>query len=67
MTKKHFIELADQIIMENKYGQHGFSEGQLEFLANFCKSVNPRFMRERWLDYIAGKCGRNGGKVKAAA
>jgi hypothetical protein len=61
MSKKHFIALADQIIIENKYGQHKFSTGQLEFLANFCQSQNSAFNRERWLDYIAGKCGPNGG------
>jgi hypothetical protein len=34
-------------------------------LADFCKAQNPNFNRDRWLDYIAGKCGKNGGKVKA--
>ncbi len=33
-------------------------------LADFCKSQNPAFMRERWLDYIAGECELNGGSVK---
>jgi hypothetical protein len=33
-------------------------------LADFCQSQNPRFMRDRWLAYIAGECGKNGGTVK---
>jgi hypothetical protein len=32
-------------------------------LADFCKNQNSRFDRERWLSYIAGECGPNGGKV----
>ena len=35
-----------------------------EALADFCESQNPNFMRERWLDYIAGECGPNGGSIK---
>lgn len=30
-------------------------------LADFCVIQNPRFNRERWLAYIAGECGPNGG------
>lgn len=33
-------------------------------LADFCKSQNYRFDRGRWLAYIAGECGPNGGKIK---
>jgi hypothetical protein len=33
-----------------------------ESLADFCQSQNPRFDRARWLSYIAGECGPNGGK-----
>lgn len=32
-------------------------------LARFCKQQNANFDRERWLDYIAGTGGPNGGKV----
>lgn len=38
-----------------------FDETALDTLANFCKSQNGNFLRDRWLDYIAGKCGPNGG------
>jgi hypothetical protein len=58
MTKKHFIELADTI-----RGDHAFDEHHLNVLADFCQSQNPHFNRNRWLGYIKGECGKNGGKV----
>ena len=71
MTKKNFIALANvirnanSIISEtdNRPIEH-FTPYAIECLANFCASQNPNFMRDRWLDYIAGKCGPNGGAVK---
>jgi len=59
MSKKHFIALADAI---KKQGN--FQLDHLETLAEFCRSQNSNFKRERWLSYIAGECGPNGGKVK---
>ena len=63
MTKKHFIALAEHI------KRHSFVELEQEKrvieitdLADFCQSVNPNFNRERWLSYVAGECGPNGGK-----
>jgi hypothetical protein len=43
---------------------HNIQVGISDALADFCKSQNPRFDRERWLNYIAGKCGPNGGAKK---
>lgn len=66
MTKKHFIALADW--MKNHAGENyrgGFTSAHIESLANFCASQNPRFNRERWIGYINGECGKNGGKVKS--
>ena len=60
MTKKHFIALADAI----RNYEHGFNLNQLNAIADFCEKQNPQFKRERWLSYIAGTCGKNGGKVK---
>lgn len=61
MTKKHFIALADMI----KWGYpSSWTEFQLDQLASFCGTQNPRFNRERWLGYIAGTNGPNGEKVK---
>lgn len=69
MTKKHFIALADAIKANNEWtsGEEKFHSHQLKVLADFCAEQNPNFNRERWLDYIYGKCDKNGGKVKQAA
>lgn len=66
MTKKHFIALADTIINsapKDRSAQGVFSRSAILELAEFCKAQNPDFNRERWLGYIDGKCGKNGGKV----
>ena len=75
MTKKHFIALADLIkgyndpdnicrrsaqLSQARYAD--FNEAQISALADFCQAQNPQFNRERWLSYIAGECGPNGGK-----
>lgn len=67
MTKQHFIALADAIREHNRLSNQAgtvapmFKDEQVTTLANFCQSQNPRFNRSRWLDYIDGKCGPNGG------
>ena len=61
MTKKHFIALADAVIEHNRYSEP-FTERQIRVLADFCASQSPNFNRERWLGYIAGTNGKNGGK-----
>lgn len=66
MTKKHFIALADAIrefnttAHKNGFGI-GFTAMQTDALADFCQSQNPQFNRSRWLGYIAGANGKNGG------
>jgi hypothetical protein len=75
MSKKDFIALGAAIREHNqaeynlRANQGGgacdnFSPVQLEVLADFCHSTNPRFNRERWLGYIRGECGPSGGAVK---
>jgi hypothetical protein len=66
MSKKDFILLADYIKARNQYAseEEKFTESQIRTLADFCRDQNSMFNRERWLDYIAGKCGPNGGEVK---
>lgn len=68
MTKKHFIELADYIKMHNQSAKHEqanpFLADHLETLARFCTHQNYDFKKERWLSYIAGECGSNGGTIK---
>ena len=70
MTKKDFIALADAIRQANTVNDKMlrwrtlFSWDKLEILADFCKRQNPRFEREKWIGYIEGLNGPNGGKVK---
>ena len=71
MTKKHFIALADAvrntepINLKQKdaraTNEHRQWERDRDMLADFCASQSPRFNRERWLAYVAGECGPNGG------
>ncbi len=68
MSKKDFIALADvikaQIAREISYPgsvQRPFTYGQITELADFCKSQNSAFNRERWFGYINGTNGPNGG------
>ena len=66
MTKKHFIALADALkrtepLPLKRPLEHEQWEMDVKVLADFCAAQNPSFMRQRWLDYIAGKCGPNGG------
>lgn len=63
MTKKHFIALADHI-KEMQKTDEPLTQAQIVELAVFCQTQNPLFNRHRWLEYIAGTCGKNGGKVK---
>ena len=65
MTKKHFIALADAI--RESYKDGDITENGLSAIAGFCYEMNPNFKRERWIDYINGACGKNGGKVKVLA
>ena len=73
MTKKHFIRFADYLTDAEirKYCNTITIDNDVTYvklddikkhLANFCHEMNPRFARRRWLDYISGKCGPNGGK-----
>jgi len=64
MTKKHFIALADSIRWWNRDSTEPFTEAQIAHLADFCKAQNGQFNRSRWLGYIAGENGKNGGRVK---
>jgi len=71
MSKKHFIELADMIRQANSEPRSPqrpmFDAAAIDRLARYCASQNPNFKRDRWLDYIAGRCGKNGGAIKQAA
>ena len=58
MTKKDFIALADAL---RTLGPDDHNQVTLDTIADFCAAQNPQFKRARWLDYVAGKCGPNGG------
>lgn len=74
VSKKHFIALADAIREHNAFGTTfnranpkgfvPFHDSQIRTLADFCQSQNSNFKRDRWLAYIAGECGPNGGPVR---
>jgi hypothetical protein len=60
MTKKDLVALADALRLHNRTadGRTEFTPDHLRVLANFCASQDPNFNRQRWIDYIAGECGR---------
>lgn len=60
MSKKHFIALADFIKRKDQL----FNEPAIYALAEFCQEQNPQFKRERWLGYVRGTNGKNGGEIK---
>jgi len=63
VSKKNFILLADAIREHNKYNpDSAFTSEQLAVLASYCKQQNSNFLTERWLGYIAGTNGKNGGQ-----
>lgn len=63
MTKKHFISLAKHIRLDRA----AWTDPALTSLAEWLQTHNPNFMRSRWLDYIDGVVGPNGGKLKDRA
>lgn len=75
MTKRHFIALADilrELTPSLCLSGHGpkVEDGRemqyndtITALADFCQRQNPQFDRDRWLGYIAGTNGPNGGKL----
>lgn len=73
MTKQHFIALADTMrfckpskVAKPKGYAHRLEawQGIVDELVTFCQHQNPRFLRQRWLRYINGECGPNGGVLK---
>lgn len=77
ISKQDFIALADALKGINpgdkcpswqspdKWdGLHFQYEWTLKVLAEALEAQNPNFNRERWLSYIAGDCGPNGGSIK---
>ena len=65
MTKKHFIALADSIKdgLQNEHDSY-MSDKAFDDIVAFCHSMNSRFNEHRFREYVSGRCGQNGGKVK---
>jgi hypothetical protein len=66
MSKKHFIAIANAIKEHNRTDvtvSGRFRTAHLNTLAAVFKQLNPKFDRDRWLGYIAGDNGPNGGAV----
>jgi len=69
MSKQDFIALADSLRAE-KPGQnwspnkHVQWELDVKAIANVCAASNPRFKRDRWMAYVNGECGPNGGELR---
>jgi hypothetical protein len=69
MSKRDFVALADALRRE-KPGENWNPNKRVQWeldvkaIADVCAVANPRFKRERWMSYIAGECGPNGGRLR---
>ena len=66
MSRKDFIVIADEI---KEYARlsgtnEPFTGTQLATLAQAFQRCNPNFDAVRWLDYVEGGRGPNGGEIK---
>ena len=70
MSKQDFIALADALRAEKpgdnwNPNKHVQWELDCKAIADVCARSNSRFKRDRWMLYVNGKCGQNGGPIKA--
>lgn len=64
LTKKHFISLADALRECQSAMLPGIPEHVLDALCRWMSRENPNFNRHRWLGYLRGECGPNGGTLQ---
>jgi hypothetical protein len=64
-SNKDYVALADHIKMHNSITapENHFNDTHLSSLADHMKSQNSAFMKDRWLGYVKGSNGKNGGKT----
>ena len=64
MTKKDYILVAN--VLRHLFAREKtFTTGDiLDALCDAFRQINPNFKRGRWIDYILGKCGPNGGTIR---
>lgn len=68
MTKKDFVALAITLRPMIENGNEIVNVDEvINRLSQFCETQNPQFNKSRWLGFIAGECGSNGGKIKDRA
>ncbi len=73
LTKKDLIALADVVrnlrtvpVSLNDKAQPEMAvrlDDLMDALVYYCANSNPRFKADRWREYVAGKCGPNGGRL----
>jgi hypothetical protein len=69
MTKKNFIQTADALRAARPSGtlfteiQMEQWESQVRAMADMFEAANPQFKRDRWLNYVYGRGGVNGGPI----
>lgn len=70
MTKKNFVSLGSAIKAHNKrastaYGRIvPFLDCHIKTLVEWQREQSVKFKESRWTDFVGGRCGPNGGRIK---
>jgi hypothetical protein len=63
ITKKYLIAVG-QLIKDARGTSDEFSTSQIHSMASMFRRHNPRFSRERWIGFVMGVNGPNGGAIR---